>query len=306
MKKYAVVGGAGFIGHHLVNKLLNLGNEVVVIDDLSTGCRENVDPRAELVILDISVESSAGNLTEPIMTDIFGEVDSVFLTAARARVAPSMVDPLTYNRINVEGILRVLVSAKEAKVKRLVYSSSSNVYGHVNKLPINEESDTDILNPYGLQKYIGEQYCRLFSRIFDLDTVCLRYFNVYGHGMPTDGAYASVLAIFNEQFKKNVPLTITSDGNQRRDFTHVDDVVNANILAAMSETKWGGRPINVGNGVSRTINEIADLFKEDRILVSGRDGEIRNSEADNSLAKKLLGWQPTGDFEKFINEYKMG
>lgn len=292
--KYAVIGGAGFIGHHIVNKLIFEGHDVIVIDNLSTGVRENIHKDAIFYELDI---------TQVDLTNILAGVDVVFLTAAMARVQPSIQDPITYNKVNVEGILRVLHACYNAGVGRVVYSASSSAYGDTDIFPTPETTKTNPLSPYGLQKYIGEQYCKLYSQLYKLDTVSLRYFNVYGEGMPLTGAYRTVLSIFGEQYIKGLPLTYVNDGEQRRDFTYVQDVVNANILAAQYSEKLNGTVFNVGNGYNYSVNEVIEMFGGERKFLENRI-EPNCTLADNSKIKEMLGWNPTGDLPKFIQQYK--
>jgi UDP-glucose 4-epimerase len=295
MKKiYAVIGGAGFIGHHIVNRLIDNGHDVIVIDNLSTGIRENINPKAVFYQLDISQDD---------ITDILKGAHVVILTAAMARVQPSIKDPITYNKTNVEGILRVLHSCHLAGVQRVVYSASSSAYGDTDIFPTPETTTTNPLSPYGLQKYIGEQYCKLYSQLYKLDTVSLRYFNVYGEGMPIAGAYRTVLSIFGEQYKKGLPLSFTNDGEQRRDFTYVQDVVSANLLAAEYEHPLNGEVFNVGNGHNYSVNEVIDMFGSESIFLEERI-EPKTTLADNSKLRKTFGWKPTGDLPKFIEQYK--
>jgi len=301
--KYAVVGGAGFIGHHIVNKLIEKGHEVVVIDDLSTGTMDNVNPKAKFYNLDISDDEDALVMTRILKNNI----DTVFLTAAMARVQPSIVDPQSFNRVNVGGTLNVLLASHKAGVKRVVYSASSSCYGNTTIFPTPETAPTNPLSPYGLQKFVGEQYCRMFSQVYGLDTVCLRYFNVYGPGMPLEGAYRTVVSIFGEQYKNNKPYTITNDGNQKRDFTHVDDVVDANIRASSITVNegWNGQSFNIGNGDNCSVNDVIAMFDDDATVESiGSVIEPDETLADNTLARKWLRWKPTGDLNKFIQEYK--
>jgi UDP-glucose 4-epimerase len=295
MKKiYAVVGGAGFIGHHITNRLIDSGHQVIVIDNLSTGKLENVNPKAIFYKLDIAQDD---------LTDVLKGVNAVFLTAAMARVQPSIEDPITYNKTNVEGTLRVLHACHKAGVKRVIYSASSSAYGDTNTFPTPETSNTNPLSPYGLQKFIGEQYCRLYSQLYGLDTVSLRYFNVYGEGMPLEGAYRTVLSIFGEQYKNDQPLTYTNDGNQRRDFTYVQDVVTANILAAEYDQSLIGDVFNVGNGHNYSVNEVIAMFgSESRFLQSRVEPKV--TLADNTKLRNTFGWAPTGDLPKFIDQYK--
>ena len=246
-----VTGGAGFIGSNLVDKLIDDGHEVIVIDDLSTGKKENINPKATFYNIDIS---------EIFLADynLFEEVDTIFHLAAKTTVQESIEDPLTYNDVNVRGTLNILRLASECNVKRLIFSSSSSIYGN-SKTPTSEDYPLNPISPYALNKLIGEQYCKLYSDIYNVDTVCLRYFNVYGDRMNNEG-YKLVFPIFKEQILNKKPLTINNDGKQRRDFIHVDDVVRANILVAERKSDFKGDIYNIGSGISYSINEIADMF----------------------------------------------
>lgn len=296
MQKAVVTGGAGFIGSNLVDELVNMGVEVIIIDDLSTGKIENVNPKAKLHVLDISRHK---NQIEKLMTD----VDIVFHTAAKARVQPSIEDPITYNEQNVTGTLNVLFAAYNAGVKRVVYSASSSCYGDNKTFPTPETESTNPLSPYGLQKYVGEQYCKMFSEVYKLDTVSLRYFNVYGERMNFEGAYKLVIAVFTEQIMQGKPLTITNNGEQKRDFTYVGDIVKANILAATRKNNFKGDVFNVGNGKNYSINEVANMFGGKKVYGEKRI-EPFETLADNTKAKLNLGWKPEGDLKKWIINYK--
>jgi len=296
MKKALVTGGAGFIGSNLVNKLIEQGIEVIVIDDLSTGQKEKINPKAifyEISLLDLNENSLKGK-----------NIDVVFHTAALARVQPSIENPISFNKVNVEGTLKLLFACHKAGVKRVVYSASSSCYGNTNILPTPENTSTNPLSPYGLQKYIGEQYCKMFSEVYKLDTVSLRYFNVYGEDMNFEGAYKTVIAVFIEQLKNKEKLNITNDGNQRRDFTYVGDVCQANILAALHNEKFNGESFNIGNGKNYSVNEVADMFKG-----SKKYGEKRiepfETLADNNKAKNILKWNPTGDLPSWIKNHSI-
>ena len=296
MKKTIVTGGAGFIGSNLVDKLIDIGVEVIVIDNLSTGKIENVNPKAKLHILDISRHQIQ---IEKLMKG----VDVVFHTAAKARVQPSIEDPITYNKQNVTGTLNILFAAYNAGVKRVVYSASSSAYGNATKFPTPETHLTNPLSPYGLQKCIGEQYCKMFSQVYGLDTVSLRYFNVYGNRMLFEGAYKLVIAVFTEQMMQGKPLTITNDGEQRRDFTYVDDIVKANILSALHKDKLNGEIFNIGNGNNYSINEVANMFGGKKVYGEKRVEPFQTL-ADNTKAQKELGWNPQGDLPTWIKQYK--
>lgn len=295
MSKSIVTGGAGFIGSNLVDALVERGDEVTVIDNLSTGKKENLNPKAKFVEADIrDIEK---------IKPLFAGVDYVFHLAAFPRVQPSIEDPITANDINLNGTLNVLVAARDAKVKKVVYSASSSAYGNQETMPLKEDMPASPLSPYGLQKYIGELYCRLFSEIYDLPTVSLRYFNVYGRRQALEGAYALVMGIFTRQRLNGEPMTITGDGENRRDYTSVIDVVRANILAAESEKVGKGESINIGRGFNFSTNELAAMIGGPTKNIEPRI-EPKVTLADNSLARELLGWEPTVNLPEWLEEYK--
>ncbi len=294
MKKCLVTGGAGFIGSNLVDELIERGDEVIVLDNLSTGKRENVNPKAKFCKVDLR------NMDE--IRHLFNGVDYVFHEAALARVQPSIEDPITYHDHNVNSVLNVLVAAKDAGVKKVVYAASSSVYGDQEKMPLTEDMPAMPISPYALQKYIGEEYCRLFSYVYKLPTVCLRYFNVFGPNMATEGAYASVVAIFGSQRKNNQPLTIVGDGEQLRTYTFVKDIARANLLAAESDIS-DGRAINAGQSNEYSVNQIAEMIGGPTINIEPRI-EPRRNLCGNALAKELLGWEPRVKLEDWIPEYK--
>ncbi|MDD4900794.1 MAG: NAD-dependent epimerase/dehydratase family protein [Patescibacteria group bacterium] len=295
MPKCLVTGGAGFIGSNLVDELIKQNNQVVVIDNLSTGKKENLNPRAEFHELDIR------NLEK--IKPLFANIDYVFHLAAFPRVQPSIEDPATANDINLNGTLNVLLAARDAKVKRVVYSASSSAYGDQTKMPLTENMPAHPLSPYGLQKYVGELYCRLFSDIFGLSTVSLRYFNIYGKRQALVGAYCLVMGTFVNQRLAGKPLTITGDGNNRRDYTSVIDAVKANILASRSDRVGRGEVINIGRGHNFSVNELAAMIGGPTVHIAPRL-EPRETLADNSLAKKLLGWEPTVNLPEWLEGYK--
>ena len=294
--KICVVGGAGFIGHHIVKKFISLNHKVLILDDLSTGKLENVPKNVEFIKCDVS------EIDVELLTEYLTGVDLVFHTAAKARVQPSIIDPLTFNKKNVDSTLRILMASHNAKVKRVIYSASSSAYGDADIFPTPESANINPLSPYGLQKLIGEQYCKLFSNVYNLDTVSLRYFNVYGDGMLDNGAYCTVIGIFGNQFKNSIPLTITNNGEQRRDFTYVNDVVEANYLAGMYNENFNGDVFNVGNGKNYSVNEIAELFECDKEYKESRIEPLITL-ADNSKIRRVLNWEPTGDVINWVKNY---
>jgi len=295
MAKILVTGGAGFIGSHLVDALIERGHSVKIIDNLSTGKKEYLNSQAEFYQLDIRDFKK--------IRPLFENIDFVFHLAALPRIQPSIQNPLESNEINIAGTLNILFSAKEAGIKKVIYSASSSAYGDQNKLPLKEVMPPNLKNPYALQKVVGEMYCRLFSQLYNLPTVCLRYFNVYGSRQSCESAYATVIGIFLKQKKEGRPLTIVGDGEQRRDYTYVSDVVKANILAMGKEIEKG-KIINIGTGRNYSVNELAQMIGGQTKNIPPRPGESKITLADNNLAKELLGWQPTVNLPDWIKNYK--
>lgn len=290
-----VTGGAGFIGSNLVDELIKKGWQVRVIDNLITGRKKNLNPQAEFYRLDIRQLAK--------IKPVFRGVDYVFHLAALPCVQPSIQDPIGSHDVNLNGTLNILVASRDAKVKKVIYSASSSAYGNQTKMPLRENFPADPMSPYAAQKYMSEQYCRLFSQLYGLLTVSLRYFNVYGRHQPLKGAYALVIGVFARQKLAGQPLTITGDGRQRRDFTSVTDVVRANILAASSGRVGQGEVINIGSGRNWSVNDLARAMGGASKNIPPRI-EPRISLADNTLAKKLLGWEPTIDLLEWLEEYK--
>jgi UDP-glucose 4-epimerase len=283
--KAAVVGGAGFIGSNLVDVLVERGDDVLVVDNLSTGYRRNLNSTAPLHDIDISEDSER-------LTSVLNGREVVFLTAAMPRVPRSIEDPVGTHAVNVTGALRVLKAAVDAGVRRIVYSSSSSVYGDQPTLPLTEDMHPGPLNPYACQKLMGEIYARNFAHIYGLETVCLRYFNVYGPRQVTEGAYRLVISIFMDQRQQGQPMTIHGDGEQTRDFTWVGDVVRANVLAAESDRVGRGEPINIGAGTEVSVNRVAELIGGPVVHVPPRGFDERFKRAGIDRARELLGWEP--------------
>jgi len=298
--KCIVTGGAGFIGSQLVDKLIEDNHEVIIFDDLSTGQVENINHKAKFHKVDIS--ESYLVRTGWYKTVMLG-ADVVFHTAAMARVQPSIEDPISFNNVNITGTLNILKASIDAGVKRFIYSSSSSVYGNVESLPTSEEHKLNPMSPYALQKFMGEQYCKLFWDLYGLETICLRYFNVYGDRMNLYGAYKTVIPIFTSQILNGKPMTIRGDGGQRRDFTYVGDVVEANIKAGSMDLELEHEVFNVGNGDNISVNGIADMIGGNRIMVDSVI-EPRETLADNRKIKDVLGWKPTMKIENWMTKYK--
>jgi UDP-glucose 4-epimerase len=297
--KMLVTGGAGFIGSNLVDQLILAGNEVHVIDNFSSGKKENCNDEAVYHKIDISIFDNINTLK-----GIFENVDTIFHCAALARVQPSIIDPLKYEVNNTLGLMNVLKAATDVKVRRLVYSASSSAYGPTDNLPSKESDPVNPISPYANQKYYGELCCKMFSEVYGLETVSLRYFNVYGERQNLGGAYATVVGIFINQILEGNPLTINGDGFQRRDFTYVKDVVSANILANSSSKVGSGEVINIGSGKNISINDLADMFGQEKKYMNPVNEPFANL-ADISKAKELLNWEPQKDLISWINENKL-
>jgi len=290
--KILVTGGAGFIGSNLVDKLIDEGHKVFVIDNFSTGKKENLNKKAIFYKADIC------DLNK--ILPLFKEINYVFHLAADPRVVFSVKNPIESHKVNIDGTLNVLHASYKNKVKRLIFASSSAVYGDTKKLPLKEDITPNPVSPYGLHKLIDEYYCKLFSNLYNLETVCLRYFNVYGPRMDPNGPYALVIGKFLKLRKENKPLTIYGDGKQTRDFVYVDDVIKANILAMKNKKVGRGEVINICSEKNYSINYIAKLIGGKKIYLPARRGEMRHTLGDNSLTKKLLGWKPKINIEEGI------
>lgn len=288
-----VTGGAGFIGSHLVDALIERGDRVLVIDNLSTGKKENLNPEAEFHHLDLTDAEK--------IQPLFEGVDFVFHLAAVPRIVPSIQNPLFAHNNNLTSTLNVLMASHKGRVKKVIYASSTSVYGNQSKLPLKEDMAPNPLNPYAVQKYGGELYSKVFSEIYGLPTVSLRYFNVFGPRQSAEGDYASAIGIFLRQRAAGEPLTIVGDGKQRRDFTYIKDIVRGTILASESDVR-GGEAINLCAGKNYSIIELANLVGGPIVYVPARPGEIKESLGDISRAKKLLDWEPEYDLESGLKE----
>jgi nucleoside-diphosphate-sugar epimerase len=288
-----VTGGAGFIGSHLVDALVAAGLRVRTIDNFATGRREGVNRAAEIVEADIRDASS--------IATAFDGVDTVFHVAAQPRIPLSIAKPVETHMTNVVGTLNVLIAARDHKVRRVVYSGSSSVYGDQATMPLVETMTPNPLNPYALQKYVSEQYARMFHRLFGMQTLTLRYFGVYGPRMAQEGSYVLAIAAFLKARREGRPLEIYGDGEQTRDFTHVRDVVSANMLAMDCQIA-DGRAINIGRGENVSLNRIAAMIGGPTIHHEGRPGDMRDTLADRTEAERVLGWRPRVSIEEGIAE----
>ena len=294
IKKAVVTGGAGFIGSYLVDRLISLGVEVIVLDNLSTGKRQNVNPKAILVICNLS------HAKIDFLCEQTEDVDVVFHLAAKTAVQESIENPEIYNETNVGGTLKMLEVCRINNIPKFVLSSTSAIYGDTTT-PTSEKNITNPMSPYATTKLLGEEYCKLYSKIYELDTVCLRYFNVYGKRMNNEGGYKLVMPIFKQQLLNNEPLTINNDGEQRRDFIHVDDIVNANILTT-TKNGLNGEIFNIGSGKNYSVNEIADMFGGEK-QYGNKVIEPKETLADTTKIELDLGWRATKDISDWIGDY---
>jgi len=294
--KYLVTGGAGFIGSNIAEALVRRGDTVVVLDNFSTGKRENLESFRDRVQV---VEGSITDL--PTVRRATEGVDFVFHQAALASVQRSVDDPLTSNEVNVKGTLNLLIAARDAGVQRLVYAASSSAYGDTEVLPKREDMAPKPMSPYAIQKWVGEHYCGVFSSLYNLDTVALRYFNVFGPRQDPASDYAAVIPIFVTRLLAGGVPTIYGDGEQSRDFTFIDNVVEANLRACTGGPKRGA-VVNVACGARYTLNDvyrqICALLGVDRKPTYGpaRAGDVRHSMAAIERVREVLGWEPRVDF----------
>jgi len=295
--KSLVTGGAGFIGSNLVDALLDMDHEVVVIDNEYSDAHDHLywNDDADNYKYDIRDYEN----TRPL----YDGVDYVFHLAAEARIQPAILNPIGAISINSVGTCTVLQCAREAKVKKLMYSSTSAAYG-MNSQPNVETQPDDCLNPYSVSKVNGEKLCKMYTDLFGLDTVIFRYFNVYGERQPVRGQYAPVIGIFLRQLAAGELLTIVGDGQQRRDFTYVKDIVNANIMSAISnaDKEAYGQVYNVGSGINYSINEVASMISKDVKHISPRVGEARISLANVDKIYETFAWKPQQDLEEWIRK----
>jgi len=299
MTRVLVTGGGGFIGSHLTEALLRKGHEVRVLDDFSTGKRENLIFENNYPSLDI-VEGDIRDLA--LCQKVMEGTDYVFHQAALPSVQRSVEDPLGSNAVNVGGTLNILLAARDAKVKRVMYASSSSIYGDTPTLPKREDMSLMPLSPYALQKYAGEQYCRLFSQLYGLETVSLRYFNVFGPRQDPNSVYSAVIPRFIEALLHRRSPIVYGDGEQSRDFTYIDNVVQANVLA-MSAPRLQGEGVNIACGQRISLNQLLAILKKliqsERPVVyeEARPGDVQHSLADISKAKDSLKYAPVVDIE---------
>jgi nucleoside-diphosphate-sugar epimerase len=296
--RYVVTGGAGFIGSNTVDELVRRGHSVVVLDDLSAGKEENLaEVRNKITFI-------KGSITDmETLQKAMHQAEYVIHLAARTSVPRSVKDPIETNRINIDGTLNVLVAARDNKVKRVVFAASSSAYGETPTLPKIETMQPQPISPYGVTKYVGELYAQTFGRCYGLENVCLRYFNIFGPRQDPDSPYSGVLSRFAKAFLENDQPVIYGDGEQTRDFTFVDNAVQANLLACEAPVA-SGNTINIGTGASVSLNHTLQLLRQltgKNLEVKydpAREGDIRDSLADIQKARQMLGYDPTVMFEE--------
>ena len=294
--KCLVTGGAGFIGSHIVDKLIEKGHEMVVIDNESSEVHDHFyfNDKATYHKLDIADYQATRS--------VYDGVDYVFHCAAESRIQPAILNPLLAIRTNTLGTATVLQCSREAGVKKIMYSSTSSGYGLVNEPPLEETMPDDCLNPYSVSKVSGEKLCKMYNDLFGVKTVIFRYFNVYGHREPLKGPYAPVVGLFLRQHRAGQPLTIVPDGTQRRDFTHVEDVVQANLLAMEVDHEHYGEVFNVGTGTNHSVLELAAMISDNTVEVEERMGEAYITLANNQKIRDVLGWAPTKHIGDYVKE----
>lgn len=299
MSLYLVTGGAGFIGSHLAEAILARGDRVRILDDLSTGKRQNVPAGAEFI------EGNAGDAA--VAADAVAGCDIVLHQAAIPSVPRSVKDPVGTNTANVDATLQMLVAARDAGVRRFVFAGSSSTYGNAATLPKREDMRPAPVTPYALQKWVGEQYCQLFTSLYGLDTVTVRYFNVFGPRQAPDSPYSGVISLFSRALLAGQAPTIYGDGRQTRDFTYVTNVVDGVLRAATAEAV-SGEVINVATGGRVSLLE---LVRSLQVILGvdvaptfapAREGDVRDSQADIFKARKLLGYEPIVPFEQGLRQ----
>jgi len=310
MKNVIVTGGCGFIGSHIVDELIDDNYSVTVIDNLSSDCNEEFYFNDEASYLHSDIKDYEA------IAPLFKDVDYVFHLAAESRIQPTLERPQEACLTNFVGTCNVLEASRQHSVKRVIYSGTSSAYGRANRslfsalmgsssAPLSENMQRDCLNPYSVSKTAAEDLCKMYYTLWNLETVMFRYFNVYGERQPTKGRYAPVVGLFLKQQKANEPLTLVGDGLQRRDFTHVKDVVKANTLAMKSEN-YGilGQIFNVGTGVNHSVLEIAQLIGDNFTNLPPRLGESQETLADITKISRELGYEPSVKLEDWIRENK--
>lgn len=303
MSKYLVTGGAGFIGSNIVKRLVEEGKEVRILDNLSTGKRKNIE-----LFLD-KIEFIEGDFTDlEVARKAVKGMDYVIHTGAIPSVPRSVDDPVKTNAANITGTLNLLIAARDEKVKRFVYSASSSAYGDSRVMPKEETMPTSPKSPYAIQKLVGEMYCQNFFKLYGLETVCLRYFNVFGPNQDPESVYSAVIPLFIKKVILGESPVILGDGTTSRDFTYVDNNVDANLRACVADSKVAGQVINIACGYEVSLNGLLDkintelgtsvepIYKDERV------GDVKHSLADITKAKNLLGYEPIVTFEEGLRK----
>jgi nucleoside-diphosphate-sugar epimerase len=301
MSLYLVTGGAGFIGSHLTEELVRRGHRVRVVDSLVTGKRSNLDhiPGVEFVEGDLADLDTAHRAV--------AGCECVLHQAAIPSVPRSVEDPITSHRANVDATLNTLVAARDGGVRRVVFAGSSSAYGDTPALPKHEGMPINPLSPYALQKVIGEQYLQMFTKLYGLETVSIRYFNVFGPRQDPSSAYSGVISVFATALIENRPPSIYGDGEQTRDFTYVANVVDG-VLRACDAPDASGEVINVATGGRISLNKLFYVMRDivgasvEPVYVESRQGDVRDSQADIRKAKEILGYEPTVPFEEGLSQ----
>jgi UDP-glucose 4-epimerase len=295
--KFLVTGGCGFIGSNLVDKLISHNHEVIVIDNLSSDAHENF-------YFNIKAKYYHCDINDIICSTIFETdyLDGVFHLAAEARIQNCIEDPSLCIKTNVMGTQNILELSSKNKINRMVFMSTSAIYGLQSKEIQTETDVPDCLNAYSYSKLFGEQLCKLYSSLYGLDTVCFRGFNIYGPRQPTKGQYAPIMGIFLRQKKNKQDLTIVGDGTQKRDFIHVDDICSALIRGMMIHERQNGEVYNLGTGNSYSINEIADMIGGNKIYIPPRKGEAKITNANTIKIKSKLNWNHSISMRDYIND----
>lgn len=288
-----VTGGAGFIGSHIVDKLLQLGHQVICVDNESAECHEQFywNDNADNYKIDICDYQS--------MESIFTNIDAVFHVASDARIQPAILNPKRSIENNVLGTLNMLELSRKNNVQKFVYSSTSSAYGKKSAIPNVETQPSDPLTPYSTAKVFGENLCRVYNNLYSVNTISFRYFNVYGDRQPLKGQYAPVIGLFQKQKNNNQALTIVGDGTQRRDFTHVSDIVEANILA-LSMSDGFGEVYNIGYGKNYSILEIASMISDKIEFIPPRPGEVDQTLSNTDKFKSKTKWDPKVSLNDWI------
>lgn len=301
-ERYLITGGAGFIGSHLVKHVLGTGGIVRIVDNLSTGSTERLNQVRD------SVQLLTGDLSDnSVAAEAVKGVDYVLHQAAVPSVQRSVVDPISTNRSNITATLNLLENSRKAGVRRFVYAASSSAYGDTEVLPKNEEMPANPLSPYALQKWVGERYCKLYHELYGLETVSLRYFNVFGPAQDPYSEYSAVIPKFTTKLLAKEAITVYGDGEQSRDFTYIDNVVDANLLALRAPNA-PGEVCNIGCGQRVTLNELIRILEEllgvkaQVIYAAAKPGDVRHSLADITKAARVLGYVPKTEIEEGLRK----